>query len=149
MTFDLVATGFHGIPWNIPWNSMEPRCHFKWGPPSSMEFHKNWWHFSSRRLSSMESHRIFHGTCDIWTGATLVPWNSMEPLLYSIWWLLSSMDCYMKLQGYPVKPGVIQINNRKVSYNSMRLCYSWFGGGRVPWNSIWYSMEFHETLVSF
>ena len=35
--FDLAAAEFHGIPWNITWNSMEPSCHLKWHPPSSME----------------------------------------------------------------------------------------------------------------
>ena len=42
VTPDLAAAEFHGIPWNIPWNSMEPWCHLKWRPPSSMEFHGTW-----------------------------------------------------------------------------------------------------------
>ena len=46
---------FHGIPCNIPWNSME--C--------SMEFHGTEWYVIWRHQRSMEFHGIFHG----------IPWN--------------------------------------------------------------------------
>jgi hypothetical protein len=44
---------FHGIPWNVPWNSMK-KCNEK----IRQMFMKN----------SMEFHGKFHG----------IPWNSME-----------------------------------------------------------------------
>ena len=37
MIFHLAAPFLNGIPWNIPWNSMEQLCHLKWRPPNSME----------------------------------------------------------------------------------------------------------------
>ena len=36
-----------------------------------------------------------------------------------------------------------------IPLNSMELSDISFGGTRVPWNSMEYSMEFHGTLVSF
>ena len=58
VTSDLAAAELHGIPWNILLNSMDPWCHFKWIPTSSMEFHGTLCHLVWRRQSSME----FHGT---------------------------------------------------------------------------------------
>ena len=51
----MAAPEFHGIPWNIAWNSMEYLCHLKWRPPNSMES------LETRSGDSME----FHG----------IPWN--------------------------------------------------------------------------
>ena len=41
MTFDLVTPDFHGNPWNIPWDSMEPWCHLKWRSPQRVRSAEN------------------------------------------------------------------------------------------------------------
>ena len=57
---------FHGIPWNIPWNSMELWCR-------QMKYHLVPW-------NSMEYSMEFHGTLvpPNEVSRHLVPWNSME-----------------------------------------------------------------------
>ena len=119
---------FHGIPWNIPWNSMEFWCrqmkyhsvpwnsmevwdrHFMaFYPGHSMEFHgtlelpnkksPNSMGFHGIRRAPLQMTQVFHGIP--WN----IPWNSME-----LW-------C------------------RQMTYHL------------VPWNSMEHSMEFHGTLV--
>ena len=48
---------FHGIPWYIPWKFRVAWHWIQWQSQSSMEF---------------------HGTCVIWNGALLIPWNPMD-----------------------------------------------------------------------
>ena len=63
---------FHGIPWNIPWNSMELWCRqmtyhlVPWNSMEhSMEFHGTLVPPNDISLCSMEFHGTFHG----------IPWN--------------------------------------------------------------------------
>ena len=63
---------FHGIPWNIPWNSMELLCRqmkyqlVPWNSMEySMEFHGTLVPLNDISLCSMEFHGTFHG----------IPWN--------------------------------------------------------------------------
>ena len=74
--------GFHGIPWNIPWNSMELyrcqiRCHI--GRANSMEI---WDYQSNWHQVPMNLFFIFHGT-------HALPKNMSQSLmeLHGIWWL--------------------------------------------------------------
>ena len=86
----LCSMEFHGIPWNIPWNSMELWCRqmtyhlVPWNSMehsmefhgtlvspyevslSSMEFHGTLWLPFYNILPWLDFHRIFHG----------IPWNS-------------------------------------------------------------------------
>ena len=71
---------FHGIPWNIPWNSMELWCRqmiyhlVPWNSMEhSMEFHGTLVPPNEVSLSSME----FHGTL-ILSFYDLLPWASKE-----------------------------------------------------------------------
>ena len=122
---------FHGIPWNIPWNSMELWC-------SQMKYHLVPWNF-------MEYSMEFHGTLvpPNEVSRHLVPWNSME-----LW------DCHF-MACYPGLPRDIpwnsmelwsrQIKNYRVPRDSMELGgrhFKWhnlFHG--IPWNIPWNSME--------
>ena len=138
VTYDLAAVEFHGIPWNILWNSMEPWCHLKWLPTSSMEFHGTWWHlFGDDRVlwNSMEP-------CVIWNDTNLVPWNSMERLWYLVGWLRNAMEFFRNFHGSPGKSNVIWISNHQVPSNSIWL------GDRVPWNFKEYSMEVEGNPIS-
>ena len=69
---------FHGIPCYIPWKSRVAWHWIKWQSQKSMEFHGNKWYFIWRHQTSMEYSMAFHGTCVIWNGALLIPWNPMD-----------------------------------------------------------------------
>ena len=69
---------FHGIPWYIPWKSRVAWHWIKRQSQSSMEFHGTKWYFIWRHQTSMEYSMEFHGTCVIWNGALLIPWNPMD-----------------------------------------------------------------------
>ena len=121
----------HGTLWHLIW---------RW--QSSMEFHRTRWCFIRLPHSSMEFHGIFYGITLCLSHLKwrpLVPWKSMELLLYSIWRPQSSTNFHIKLQGSHVKPGVIWTNNQQVSWNSMGLEDIWLGNSRVPWNIEWKS----------
>ena len=151
LSIKVIILTFHLIPWNllpliwrrqIPWNSMEYSMELH-GTLVSFEmaiskFHGIPLNFVTFDLAAADFHGILHGipwnSAVIWNGATLVPWNSMELLLCSIWRLQNSMDFYIKLPGSPVNPDVIWINNHQVLWHSMRLGDIWLGNSRVPLN---------------
>ena len=112
---------FHGIPWNIPWNSMELCCRqmtyhsVPWNSmEDSMEFHGTLVSPNEVSLSSME----FHGTLrlpfyGIFTLAGLprdIPWNSIE--------------YFMEFHGTLVPPN-------DMSLSSMEFHGTFHG---IPWN---------------
>ena len=114
-------TLFHGIPWNIPWNSMELWCrqmtyHLDpWNSMEhSMEFHGTLVPPNDISLSSMEFHGTTHWHFMAFTLAGLpsdIQWNSRE-----IW--------------------SRQIKNHRVTWDSMEL-----RGHHFKWHK--YFMEFH------
>ena len=114
---------FHGIPWNIPWNSMELWCR-------QMTYHLVPW-------NSMEHSMEFNGT--------LVPPNdislcSMEfhgTLTLPLYGILPWLDFQVIFNGIP----------GNIPWNSMELCCRQMKYHLVPWNSMEYSMEFHGTLA--
>ena len=82
----------------------------------------------------------FHGTRVIWHGGTLVPWNSMELLLYSIWRFQNSLKSYMKYEE-------LQWNLMSFKLTIRQICYhhgiTWnFVSLQVRWN-FHSSMGFH------
>ena len=148
---------FHGIPWNIPWNSMELWCR-------QMTYHLVPW-------NSMEHSMEFHGTLVSPNEVSLNPWNSME-----LW------DCHFMAfypgwtsKGYSMEfHGNLESPNKKspssmgfhgirraplqmtqvfhgipwnIPWNSMERWCRQMKYQLVPWNSMEYSMEFHWTLV--
>ena len=153
MILHLAALKFHGIPWNVPWNSLELSnmsfggTRVPWNSMEySMEFHGTNWYFIWRHQSSKEFHGIFHGipwnTCVICNGALLIPWNHMELGDFFIWPLYrvprNSMVYPMEVQGS------MTLNKMTISKfhgNSMELNDISFGGTRLPWNIAWISME--------
>ena len=136
---------FHGIPWNIPWNSMELWCSqmkyqlVPWNSMEySMEFHGTLVPPNDISLSSMEHSMEFHGT--------LVTPNEVS---------LSSMEFHgtLRLSFYDLLPCTSKEypTERKIPWNipwnTMELCCRQMKYQLVPWNSMEYSMEFHGTLV--
>ena len=138
---------FHGIPWNIPWNSMELWCRqmtyqlVPWNSMEySMEFHGTLVPPNDISLSSMEFHGTFHGT--------LVPPNEVS---------LSSMEFHgtLRLSFYDLLPwaskeystefhGILESPNKKKSPRSMGfhgIRRAPFQMTHVPWNSMLHSME--------
>ena len=106
---------FHGIPWNIPWNSMELWCH-------QMKYHLVPWNSMELWVCHFIQYHVtleFHGNlrlsfCSIpcYPGLPCyIPWSSME--LWSH-----------------------QMKKSPSSSDSMEL-----GGRHFKWH--WYSMEFH------
>ena len=123
---------FHGIPWNIPWNSMELWCRqmkYQLVPWNSMEysieFHGTLVPPNDISLSSME----FHGT--------LVTPNEVSLSSMELW------DCHSMAfypgwtsKGYSIEFWSRQIKNHWVPWDSIEL-----GGHHFKWHK--YSMEFH------
>ena len=162
---------FHGIPWYIPWKSRVAWHWIKWQSQSSMEFHGTKWYFIWRHQTSMEYSMEFHGTCVIWNGAVLIPWNHKDlgdflmifylatPEIPGITWnipwksiVTGHKMTIWKFHGIPWNLVILHLAATKfhgipwnVPWNSMELSDMSFGGTRVPWNSMEYSMEFHGT----
>ena len=124
---------FHGIPWNIPWNSMEFWCRqmkYHSVPWNSMEvWDRHFMAFYPGWISkgySME----FHGT--------LESPNKKSP---------NSMGFHgirrAPLQMTQVFHGIPW----NIPWNSMELWCRQMTYHLVPWNSMEHSMEFHGTLV--
>ena len=123
---------FHGIPWNIPWNSMELWCRqmkYQLVPWNSMEYSIEFRGTlvppNDISLSSME----FHGT--------LVPPNEVSLSSMELW------DCHSMAfypgwtsKGYSIEFWSRQIKNHRVPWDSIEL-----GGHHFKWHK--YSMEFH------
>ena len=149
---------FHGIPWNLPWNSMEHwyrQMKYNLVPWNSMEysmeFHGTLVPPNEISLSCME----FHGTLRLsfysipcypalpWD----IPWNSMELWSRQITKSPSSMGFHgirrVPFQMTPVFHGIPW----NVPWNSMEHWYRQMKYNLVPWNSMEDSMEFHGTLV--
>ena len=149
--FHLAAPNFHGIPRNIPWNYIiwnvvwNGALLIPWNPMelgdflfATPEFHGipwnipcksrvTWYWIKWQSQSSME----FHGT-----------------KLYFIW-CQRSMAFHGIFHGIPWNICVIWNGALLIPWNLMELGDFSFGGTRVPWNSIEYSMELHGTPVSF
>ena len=121
---------FHGIPWNIPWNSMELWCHqmtyhlVPWNSMEhSMEFHGTLVSPYEVSLSSME----FHGTLRL-PFYNILPWLDFHRIFHGIPWTL-------------------ELSNKK-SWNSTEHSME-FHGILVPPNEVSLSsMEFHGSLRS-
>ena len=147
MICHLAAPELHGIPWNVPWNSMELSdmsfggTKVPWNSMEcSMEFHGTKWYVIWRHQSSMEFHGIFHGipwnTCVICNGALLIPWNPMEfsDFLFGHSIEFHGIPCYI-----PLKSGITWCWLKWLSQSSME-----FHG--TEWYCLWRyqsSMEFH------
>ena len=162
----------------VPWNSMEysmefhgTNWYFIWRHQSSMEysmeFHETNWYFIWRHKSSMEFHGIFHGipwnTCVIWNGALLFPWNPMElgDFLFGHSRvprnsMVHPIEVISKSHGIPWNWVILHLAAPEfhgISWNSMELGDSRFGGPRVPLDFVWLYlpwnfrsfMEFHGT----
>ena len=148
---------FHGIPWNIPWNSMELwDCHFMAFYPGwtskgySMEFHGTLESPNKKSLSSMGFHgirrapfqmtQIFHGIP--WN----IPWKSMELWCRQMTYHLvpwNSMEHSMKFHGTLVPPNEVSLSSMQF-HGTLRLSFY----DLLPWTSKEYSTEFHGTLES-
>ena len=156
MIFHLAAPKFHGIPWNITWNSMELSdisfggTKVPWNSMEySMEFHGNKLYFIWRHQSSMEFHGLFHGipwnTCVIWNGALLIPWNPMElgdfylatQEFYGIPW---NIPCKSRVTWYWIK----WQSQSSMEFHGTKWYFIW----RHP-SSMDYSMEFPGTKLYF
>ena len=147
---------FHGIPWNIPWNSMELWCHqmtyhlVPWNSMEhSMEFHGTLVSPYEVSLSSME----FHGTLRL-PFYNILPWTSTG---YSMEFheTLESPNkkspSSMGFQGIRTAPLEMTQGFHgipwNIPWNSMELWCRQMKYQLVPWNSMEYAMEFHGTLV--
>ena len=123
MIFHLAAPEFHGIPWNIPWNSMELSdilfsgtrfpwnslehlCDLKWRPPNSME---------SR------------GTRWFWFGDSRVPCHSMEYSMQVNGSMVLIKMTISKFQGIPWNLVIFHLAATEFH--------------AIPWNIPWNSME--------
>ena len=127
----------------VPWNSME----------YSMEFHGTLVPQNAISLSVME----FHGTLRLsfysipcYPGlARHIPWNSMELWSHQIKKSPNSMGFHgirlAPFQMTQVWHGIPW----NIPWNSMELSSISFGGTRVPWKSMEYSLEFHRTKWHF
>ena len=147
--FYLAAPEFYGIPWNIPCKSRVPWNLIKCQSKSSMEL--NDISFGGTRFlwNSMESSMEFHGA--------LVPFEMAPSLFHGIPW--NSWFYYLATPAFHGTPWNIPWKSRVTWYSiqwqsqgSMEFHGTSdvsFGGIRVPWNSMEYSMEFHGTPVSF
>ena len=145
---------FHGIPRNIPWNSMELWCRqmtYHLVPWNSMEHSMEFW------CRQMKYH--------------LVPWNSME-----VWhWHFMAFYPGWTSKSYSMEfQGTLELSNKKspssmgfhgirraplqmtqifhgipwnIPWNSMELWCLQMTYHLVPWNSMEHSMEFHGILV--
>ena len=152
---------FHGIPWNIPWNSMELclcqiGCHrFWWNCMELWDYHCNWhqvpldflWIFHGtlglpKRMSP--SLMDFQGTSTTPFQMTLVPLNSME----------YSMEFHGN-QPLPngTPPSSMEFHGTRCPPNEMSPSSTEFHGIRrapfqmtpgfhgIPWNSPWNFMN--------
>ena len=123
---------FHGIPWNIPWNSMELWCR-------QMKYHLVPW-------NSMVLWDCHFMTC--YPGLPRdIPWNSVELWSRQIKKSPSSMG-FHGIRRAPFQ--MTQVFNEiqwNITWNSMELWCRQMKYHLVPWNSRKYSMEFHGTLV--
>ena len=163
---------FHGIPWNIPWNSMElwypqikynlllatPEYHeipwnipckskvtwhwTKWQSQSSMEFHGTKWYFIWRHQSSFRTPWNSNELGDSPFGGTRVPWNFMS--LHLPWNFCSFMEFH----------GTSQLG-LGIPWNSMEFGYiaEFHEAFKIPWNSMehlchlkWRPPNFMESL---
>ena len=145
----------HGIPWNIPWNSMELWCR-------QMKYHLVPWNIPWNSMELWRRQMKYH----------LFPWNSME------FWDCRVIQCHTTWtsMGYSMEfRGKLASPNKKsprsmgfrgirraplqmtqvfhgipwnIPWNSMELWCRQMTYHLVPWNSMEDSMEFHGTLVS-
>ena len=98
---------FHGIPWNIPWNSMELLCH-------QMKYHLVPWNSMELWCRQMKYHLVPWNSMELWDCHFMtcypglprdIPWNSMELIDISfggtrVPW--NSMEYSMEFHGTPV-----------------------------------------------
>ena len=141
-----MAQVFHGIPWNIPWNSMELWCRqmiYQWVPWNSMgysiEFHGTLVPPNDISLSSMEFHATFHGipwnfSVAKWSITKFhgIPWNFEIAIL----WHFTLAGLTRDIPWNSVELWCQQIKNHRVPWDSMEL-----GGHHIKWHK--YFMEFH------
>ena len=125
---------FRGIPWNIPWNSMNSGA-AKW---HITLFHGIPWHIPRNSMELWCRQMTYHLVP--WN----IPWNSMElwcrqMTYYLVPW--NSMKYSMEFHGTLVP-------TNEVSLTSMELWDRHFMAFYPSWNSKGYSMEFHGTLES-
>ena len=164
---------FHGIPWNIPWNSMElwyRQMKYNLVPWNSMEYFME---FQGTLVSPNEiylSSMEFHGRLSFYSIPCypVRPWNFEIVILFNTMLPWTSMGYSMEFHG------TLESTNKKspssmgfhgnrrtpfqmtqvfhgipwnIPWNSMELWYRQMKYNLVPWNSMEYSMEFHGTLV--
>ena len=166
MICHLAAPEFHGIPWNIPWNSME-LIDISFGgtrvPWNSMEYSME---FHGTPVPFVMAHSYFHGIP--WNsvifcleiaewffyllfGDSRVPWHSVEYSLEDQ--VKRSWNDNLKAPWNSKELSDTSFGGTKVPWNvpwnSMEISDMSFGGTRVPWNSMEYCMEFHGIIVSF
>ena len=128
---------FHGIQWNIPWNSMELWCRqmtyhlVPWNSMEhSMEFHGTLVPPNEVSLNSME----FHGTLRL-SFYDLFPWTCKE----------YSTECH-GTQESPNKK-TFKKSPRSIGFHGIRRVS--FQMTHVPWNSMLYSMEVWRRQMKY
>ena len=124
---------YPGLPWDIPWNSVELWSRQIKKSPSSMGFY-------GIRRAPFQMTQVFNeiqwnitwNSMELWCRQMkyhLVPWNSRK---YS-----------MEFHGTLVPPNEASLNSMEF-HGTLRLSFY----GMLPWTSKGYSMEFHGTLES-
>ena len=148
---------FHGISWNIPWNSMELWCRqmtyhlVPWNSMEhSMEFHGILVPPNEVSLSSME----FHGSLRSPFMAFYPGWISKGYSMEFHGTLESPNKKSPNSMGFHgIRRAPLQMTQVfhgipwNIPRNSMELWCRQMKYHLVPWNSMDYSMEFHGTLV--
>ena len=137
---------FSGIPWNIPWNSMELWCRqMKYHLVPSMELwgcHFNQFHVRSTGLPW----NIPWNYMELWSGQIKNhqdPSDAMGLGWRHFKWHKCSMEFHdsMEFHGTLVPPNEISLNSMEfhgtLEFHSM-----------LPWTCMGYSMEFNGTLES-
>ena len=157
-----MTQGFHGIPWNIPWNSMKHLCHLKWRTPYSMGSLGTFFYMVTPVFHGI-SHG-FHGipwnNCVIWNGALLIPWNPLELgvvvfgdsiIQWKItwksrvtwYWMKWQSQSSMKFHGTKWNLNWRQQSSMEfhgivqgIPWNTCVICPEFYG---IPWNIPWKS----------
>ena len=115
--------GFHGNPWNVPWNFIESlsrkiKCH-----------QVPWNHFNQQQIS-VDFHGIFRELNGNRESSSQKLPISME-FNRSLW----NLGRHIKYHS--------------VSWNSMKFGWRHFKWHSVPWNAMEYNMESHGTISGF
>ena len=151
----MIPPKFHGIPWNVPLNSVELSdmsfggTRVPWNSMEySIEFHGTNWYFIWRHQSTMEFHGIFHGipwnTCVICNGALLIPWNPTElgDFLFGHSIEFHGIPWYIPPKSRVAWHWIKWLSQSSMEFHGTKCYFIW-----RHQTSMEYSMEFHGTCV--